>query len=445
MIKTAVIPSLWMTFLVIWIAFGIEQMDFGLLFPAYSLLFAGYVWIAASPGKKHTSFFLALAVFLRLLLLFAFPNLSDDVYRFIWDGRLIAAGYNPFGYLPRDLVEQPPPDFLPDRELFELLNSPDYFTVYPPLAQGVFAFAAYIFPEDIYWSAFLMKVPLIALDIGNVWLIMGLLKWLDRPVSSVLWYALNPLILLEISGNLHFEGVMLFFFLLSWLALLQGRQLPAMVAFGLSVASKLLTLLFVPAMFRRFPEGARIRTLFFLSIITGLLFLPFFNLTFLSNLGQSLDLYFRSFEFNASLYYLLRSVGYVMSGYNRIGVIGPGLSLVFVLLLVLLVWRERKPDWQNWFVPVVLIQTLYLFFSTTIHPWYLSFLIAGLPFTGFRYPLVWSYLVYLSYFAYSREPFAESGLLLSLEYGIVIPLMLVEWYRSARGMGIAPVRQKSKQ
>lgn len=434
-----------MTILVIWIAFGIEQADFGLLFPAYSLLFAGYIWIAAGPGKKHTSFFVALAVFLRLLLLFAFPNLSDDVYRFIWDGRLIAAGYNPFDYLPRDLLEQPPHGFLPDRQLFERLNSPNYFTVYPPLAQVVFALAAYVFPEDIYWSAFLMKVPLIALDIGNIWLIIRLLKWLNRPVSGVLWYALNPLILLEISGNLHFEGMMLFFFLLSWLALLQGRPLPAMVVFGFSVASKLLTLLFVPAMFRRFPEGGRIKTLFFLGIFSGLLFLPFLNLTFLSNLGQSLDLYFRRFEFNASFYYLLRAVGYGISGYNRIAVIGPGLSLIFVALLFLLVWRERKPDWKNWFVPVVLIQTLYLLCSTTIHPWYLSFLIAAMPFTGFRYPLVWSYLIYLSYFAYSKEPFAESSLLLILEYGIVIPLMLVEWYYSLRGMGIAPVRQKINQ
>lgn len=419
-----------MTGLIVWVGFFVPQTAFYLLFPAYSLLFVLYVWVAmGEQGARHTDLFVGLAIFLRLVLWFAFPNLSDDVYRFIWDGRLLLAGYNPFDYLPRQLMEEPPEGFVPDQALFQALNSKDYFTVYPPMAQAVFALATWVFPDSWYGSAWLMKLPLVFCDIGNVLLIRYLLIKSNKPASLVLWYALNPLILLEISGNLHFEGLMLFFFLLAWILLLRRKNGLAMLVYAFSVAAKLLTLLYVPLMLRRWEKGRRLFYPFLLTLLLALLFLPFFNATFGANLFQSLDLYFRRFEFNASFYYLFRELGFWWSGYNKIALIGPSLSGLFVFLLAIQVWREREPEWQNWMTAVSVTHSLYLLGSTTIHPWYLSFLIAGVPFTGFRYAVVWSYLSYLSYHTYSHPDFSEHPGFLWLEYGITLPLMGYEWYR----------------
>jgi len=417
-----------LTVLLVWMGFFAGQADFLSLFPAYSLFFLGYIWL--SSGSFALTGYRSLlwwAIGLRLMLWFAFPGLSDDVYRFIWDGRLLAAGYNPFDFLPEALMEKPPTGFVPDPELFARLNSPGYFTVYPPLAQGIFAFAARVFPDQLYWTAWLMKLPLVVSDIGNIFLIKALLRHLNRPAALVWWYALNPLILLEISGNLHFEGLMLFFFLLAWWGLLKGRPGWAVLAMALSVATKLLTLLYLPGMLRRLEPRRRLMVLLALTGLIALLFVPFFNASFAANLGQSLDLYFRKFEFNASFYYLFRQLGFAVSGYNRIALIGPALSFFFVGFLAIYTWMEKQPDWKNWFSAVLLTHTLYLWCSTTVHPWYLTFILAAVPFTGYRYPVVWTYLIYLSYATYANYPYRENTIALVLEYGLVIPVALYEW------------------
>ena len=427
------LPYIWMfllTGLLAWMGFFAGQADFFLLFPAYSAYFVGYIWLSGDNfARVPYRLLLFWAIGLRLMLWFAFPGLSDDVFRFIWDGRLLAAGHNPFDATPELLMQQPPPGFAPDPALFAELNSPAYFTVYPPLSQAIFAGAALVFSDQLYWSAWLMKLPLVAADIGNIFLMRSLLQRLGRPVSLVWWYALNPLILLEISGNLHFEGLMLFFFLLGWLALISSRPGWAALALSLSVGTKLLTLLYVPALLRRLTARARWWFPVLLTVFIAVLFVPFLNASFGTNLGQSLDLYFRKFEFNASFYYLLRELGFAWSGYNRIALMGPALSAVFVGLLLIHTFTEKQPRLENWATAVLLIHTLYLWSSTTVHPWYLTFVLACVPFTGFRYPVFWSYLIYLSYATYMDAPYRENPIALVLEYGSVIPLALYEWRR----------------
>ena len=63
---------------------------------------------------------------IRLMLLFSFPNLSDDIFRFIWDGRMCSLGINPYGYLPSEIVDN---HAALGAELYSELNSPNYFTI----------------------------------------------------------------------------------------------------------------------------------------------------------------------------------------------------------------------------------------------------------------------------------------------------------------------------
>ena len=103
------------------------QGDFFQIIIPYSVLFGSYLYLVKRCGSFR--WLLTLAVVARFLLIFTVPNLSDDIYRFIWDGRSMHAGLSPYGSLPSDLVGTV--DGL-DTGLFELLNSPEYYSLYPP-------------------------------------------------------------------------------------------------------------------------------------------------------------------------------------------------------------------------------------------------------------------------------------------------------------------------
>ena len=161
-----------------------------------------------------------------------------------------------------------------------------------------------------------------------------------------------------------------------------------------------------------------------------LLFVPFFNLSLLMNMLESIDLYFRKFEFNASLYYMIREVGYWVEGYNVLGRVGLWLSLLTTVALVSVAFVRSFP------VPVRLLWmlTLYLAMATTVHPWYITSLLAVAVFAispgySIRYVLLWSGLVWLSYSAYRTSPVHEDSLLLVIEYGIVFTALLLDTRR----------------
>jgi alpha-1,6-mannosyltransferase len=144
----------------------VEQSDFSSLIGFFTPLFLIYLYICfQSHTQSSIRLFLFTAILARFLLLFTFPGLSDDVYRFIWDGRMWLQGVNPFDLLPSEWIQEYGSTPALSRELFEQLNSPDYFTIYPPVNQGVFALAAWWFPDSFFWSMWLMKLFLFGCEI----------------------------------------------------------------------------------------------------------------------------------------------------------------------------------------------------------------------------------------------------------------------------------------
>ncbi|MEL6718570.1 MAG: hypothetical protein AAFP82_07630, partial [Bacteroidota bacterium] len=202
---------------IVYLGYSVGQNDFWQMLPAFMLAFGIYVFVLISKINNTDSlhFWIGVAVILRFALLFGLPNLSDDIYRFIWDGRLLQNGINPFDHLPSYYLQQ---GILPEgitQELYQQLNSPEYYTIYPPIAQLSFYIATWLFPNSILGSAIVMKLILFAFECGNVWLLLRLLPLFGFAQRNVLIYALNPLLVLEITGNLHFEGAMIFFLLLA--------------------------------------------------------------------------------------------------------------------------------------------------------------------------------------------------------------------------------------
>ncbi len=498
-----------------------QQEDFDYLFPGFIVAFVAYYFICKKPDtQKSLAIWLGMAILARFLLLFSLPNLSDDIYRFIWDGRLLHQGINPFEQLPGYYI-------LPGNEvsgitqsLFEQLNSPEYFTVYPPVCQAIFAFSTWLFPGSISGTVVTMKTFFLFFEMGTIFLGIRLLDHFKMNRKQILWYALNPLIILELTGNLHFEALMVFFLTaaiyfyvkfgacfyadhphhipghfppfsasrppkgvapnpqMSSSTILppdlrntteqdsegsparryaMGNLLLSGVMMGMAIATKLLPLMFLPFFIKRLGWKKAMIYFTVIGITLVALFAPLFSGVFLSNIGSSIGLYFQRFEFNGSIYYLLRWLGLKISGYNLIQVLGPLLGLFVFWRITYRAFKER--DWndegnQSVFLPshtsilpkrqadlkeathadrlslqqlstlqlfrqMLFALTLFLFCTTTVMPWYLSGLILFSVFTGHRYPLVWSFMILLTYVNYSYPVFTENLWVVGIEYLVV--------------------------
>lgn len=403
-----------------------QQHSFGCILAFYSPVFLLYLYILRFGKEKNLHFYIGLGIILRLTLIFAFPKLSDDIYRFIWDGHLWMAGINPFEHLPTYYMEEGLAVDGLSRALFERLNSPEYFTIYPPLAQATFATAVWLSPESWWGANLVIKLLLLAFEIGTIWLMWQILDKLDLPKKRVLLYALNPLIIVEITGNLHYEGMMIFFLLLGYWLLLSQKWLAAAAALAGAVAAKLLPLLFMPYLLRRFGWWRSFWFFPILGLFLIALFLPLFNASFIHNFGNSLDLYFRQFEFNGSIYAIARWIGIQQTGYNQIDTIGPTLAMFTIFAVVSTTIAEYQLSWKKLPLLWLFAITVYLAFTPTVHPWYTALPIALCCFTRFRFPILWSGLIFLTYINYSYGEYYENYWIVTLEYSLVVLFLVLE-------------------
>ncbi|MEO1255040.1 MAG: hypothetical protein AAFY41_09165 [Bacteroidota bacterium] len=414
------------TFLVIFILAiffignGIERHQTLPLILAFVSAFLGYIFLLQKKEATHTLFYVG--VITRLLLFFSLPSLSDDLYRFIWDGTLIKNGIHPFEELPVFYLDNPIPGL--SSELFDKLNSPNYFTIYPPLNQFIFWIATAIGNSSWLIAANVIRTILFAADIGSFFLLKAILRQCEKPTYLAYWYFLNPLVILELVGNLHFEGLVVFFILLGIYHFHKGKSFVSAVGFGIAIGTKLLPLIYLPYLFLR----GLVNKKWWISILAGVIailsLVPMLNQSFLNGMQESLDLYFRSFEFNASLYFIARAIGNWIYGYNNIALIGPLLSILSFVSILTISFVSFKKKWSL-AKTLLFILTAYLFFTTTVHPWYIIPLIAFGVIANYWYPMFWSFLIFITYLGYTKEGFELPIFVVIIEY---IGLVSVIYY-----------------
>jgi len=167
----------------------------------------------------------------RLLLVPALPTLSTDVYRYVWDARVAHAGISPYLYPPWAKELEP----LRDGEVFPRLNHPTWRTIYPPGAQAFFQ-SVYILRPD---SVLAMKAALGLAELIGLAAVFGLLRASGRPVSQLVIYAWNPLVLFEVWGMGHLDGLVLPAVAGAAWAALRARYVTAGVLLGLGALVKL--------------------------------------------------------------------------------------------------------------------------------------------------------------------------------------------------------------
>lgn len=395
------------------------------------------LWSIATMGLYVNNlplrYVLYIALILRLLFFFTSPTLSDDYHRYIWDGGLTSLGIDPYAETPEELIKSHSEWFSPSMEEAYLnMNSPNYHSVYPPLSQTIFQLC-YRISQGIP-SSYVSSLRLLFLFVEIViWLNLLSIYKIDMRCILIL---LNPFLLIEFYGNLHFDFLMSGLLVLSILYRQSSALISAIFA-SLAMAIKPQALIFIPFIWISIHKSVKLKwlvlvcTLFFLTFI-----LPFLYVFDVQGILEGFHLYFTSFEFYGPIYHILNSVLSSYKGYNMIAYTGPILavtSTVIIAGIILKAWIRSETSNQKTdqiFASSITAYLIYLLFSTTVHPWYYVPVLVGSVYTdqGRYYPI---YLVgMLSYAFYDPAFKAWSNIIVLTGYSLILYLILAYKKRS---------------
>ena len=318
--------------------------------PRIGLLAAcGGLAVAAWAGRDlPVARVVAAAVVMRLVMLAVPPTVSDDAWRYLFDGLTQTHGHNPYLLAPAD---SPTATDWPG--VLARMNSGSYYSVYPPLSQIAFFVGgvASRLTGSMWAGVYAINAVAFAAELAALLILArARARWLGL-------YAWNPLVLIEAAGQGHTEAFML---PLLVFAVLHHDTRPRLAGamLGGAVMVKLYPALLLPVLWRRtgwrgvWPAG----------LVMAALALPYWRPGVIENAAESLRLYGSLFEFHAWPYLLL-----VAAAGRATATAVLGVALLVGILATYLLDRERVPVWK----PFAALLGLVVVTATTVHPWYL--------------------------------------------------------------------------
>ena len=374
-------------------------------------------WKGASRlGARGMAWMVAFGLLFRVTLWCSPAVLSDDLYRYLWDGRVQAHGINPYRYPPGA------PELTALRnDLHPHINHPEILTIYPPLAQAVFLLIALISPTPLA-----VKVTFTLFDLGTAWLLGRLLVRRGRPPEALIVYLWSPLVVVEVAGAGHMDALAIFCLVVALLWAEEGRTVRASVALSLSILSKFFAAALIPAFWMQRPlplppqpppprgegetpppsplpqreRGGRGLALLLIPLILLAAHLPYASAG--ENLFTGLRTYAEHWQFNDILFRHITA----WAGPDRAR---HGVLLLFGLTALVL--AVRKVDLLT---SAYLLVGAFLLLTPTLHPWYALWIV---PFLTLRRSAAWlllTGLVPLSYHVLIR--YVAEGVWVEVEW-----------------------------
>ena len=305
---------------------------------------------------------------LRLIVALHPPDLSPDIHRYAWDGRLLLAGVNPYAHAPEAAALEPWRD-----GVYEAINYKEIPTIYPPLAQLVFALGA-----ALDGGTTGVRLLMLALDAGVLLVLARLLVAFGLPDGRLLIYAACPLPLVEVASSGHVEPLGILCLLLMIGAVGGGRSRRAGLWWGAACLGKIGPLVLAPVLARR--AGGRAILWGAAALVAGLA--PFAITA--TPLVASLSEYGRRWRAHGLLFEVidaaLRAAGVPAAASH-----GPARWICAALLVaVIAAVAIRRPDRDaavgtGFARDIALVVTAATLLSPTLHPWYLLWLLALQP------------------------------------------------------------------
>lgn len=407
----------------------LPRSDFYVLVVVFAGIFALYARGLHQWKVPAIGWIIAMFLAVRLPFFFHLPQLSDDYFRFLWDGLLMVHGQNPFGLVPSaaDLGLFTDPTYAAN--LLEGMNSPNYPSVYPPIHQLFSGVAVSLSGNGVLAGVNWMRTLILLCEL----MMLGyFIKTKGISGKILAAYLLNPLVVAEGVGNVHFEAALLPFLAIAVHQFARGYFIKSGLAWAGSILIKLTPLFLAPL----FLFKNRNRKLWIFFGVTLVLVAGVFALispwVILDGLSGGVGLYFKSFEFNASVYYLLSVILKWIVGYNVIHVLGPLMGMITLAVILFISWKGRYAALSE---AALLIYIAYFLLATTVHPWYLI-PVVYFALASHRYLLlIWSFSVWFSYSHYI-DPLGPKWIWILAEYGLLIIAFFVEsrrrtWFQPA--------------
>ncbi len=323
------------------------------------------------------------AIVFRVTVWPMYPALSDDPFRYRWEGMLQAHGGNPYQVRPAD------PDWVQLRdETYARIPAKDFRAGYGPLVElmerwtyetvSQFGFDAW---EQVFW----FKAPAALFDLGVLAALWALLATRGLSPVRLVAYAWSPLPVVEFWATGHNDSIAVFFVVLALLLAARERWTPAFASLALAAAAKIWPLLLLPVFVGW--EGwrpARWRPLLVCFPVVGLLAWPYW-----SDVGENIRFmsgFVGGWRNNDSLYGLLLWItgDQYPAKYTAFALIG-----VAAVAVTLLRWPLERAS--------LAAVTVMLMVSANCHPWYLTWILPLLAFYPVAGLLLWTLLMPLAY------------------------------------------------
>jgi alpha-1,6-mannosyltransferase len=387
------------------IMWGVTKLDrtSALLETYFAIPFAIYlitvVWIVRSKRENFYSSVIIIVLISTVMyatfLLQQTPTLSGDLYRYIWDGKLINNDISPYRY-PPDASQL---SYLRDSN-WQLVENNNIVSPYPPLLELLNALTYRLSPTVLAF-----KTLTVVFALGSIIALPFFLRRLqfDPRLSAI--FAWNPLFVLEFGSSAHDDSMAIFLVLVSFYLLTNNRKIPSAAVMALAVVSKLFPLLIVPLLLKRW--GIRATALLIALVVS--FYVPFILL------GGSVVAPISQYVFTSTPLFNAGAFALIQSAFSSLGSSGAVLAAraveysIFGAVLAWMLWQVLREDLDD--IRLIrysgILITVYIAFSSTVQPWYLSWVFV--PFLVMMPAWSWiifSGTIFLTYLTFTQQPLA---------------------------------------
>jgi len=372
--------------------------------------------------SEKTIFFLAAAsIIVHFVLINTTPIGSDDIYRYMWDGKVQAYGVNPYQFAPNDKAL----NHLSTEQIPSLVNHADLKTIYFPLSEWLF-FLSYSISGESVWG---YKLLLLVFELLSFYGLFLLTKKLQIPLKFILLYALCPFLIFEYALDAHADGfglALLIFFLYFYFT---ERKILSLIFLGLSLSIKPVGLILLLVLFFHEKEWKMKLQILFIPLFTVTVqFIPYI---FSANPFEALLKFTEHWTFNGFVFNTLDLYFHD----NRKSRLVCSILLSIVILLISL---SKKNLIDKIYFAILFL----LLFSPIVHPWYVGWLAVVIPiarkwsgivfvntvcFTSF------TYISYQLHGVWKEEPIQWLAIYLP-----VVVMLAMELKRNSKYFGFPP-------
>lgn len=333
-------------------------------FVLYSIACFLILGIRQVSNSRITFGILGVSILMLVPLVFMRPTLSDDMYRYVWDGRVQSQGISPYQYAP----EAPELAQLRDDEIYFSINRKSAVTVYPPAAEAAFASLWRIWPDNVHWLQIVMASGGLLAGI----LLMGLLKDLELPPARALIYLWSPLLVFETAHSAHVDGLLLPFLVGAWWARVREKDGLTGFLLGIGAAVKYYPLLLLPFLWRPDHPQGRWRMPLAFGLALALFYLPYTLTSGWGVLGFLPKYITEQFNVSPLVHFLKISMG----GLN-LGSINPLMLLALTITAIAAIWviAHPAPDARTVLRRCILPIGAVTLLSQNLFSWYMLWLL----------------------------------------------------------------------